>query len=534
MQNKSFLLTKIFRTIFVNYIGSVSILIFFYSLVMVPLQKEANLEVMHSEAKTLAGSISLICEDAMVSEDDSFIVEHNMEVVEKNKNIYEIIVAKRSGEYLQTKRNIWNFSTTIDSGLKIFEQSEEAYSIMDDKEKGKKFFHYVYPVHISGLDWGWIHISYSLDNYNEKMEIFYKSILMFLGALFVAIIFVSYSIARYLTTPILQLRESATLVAHGDLSVRADVRRDDEIGELARDFNMMISRLENTQVRLQQSHFELEQKVDERTAELVEKTKELELLNAELDIRIKNAVVKNTKQEQMLIQQSRLAAMGEMIGNIAHQWRQPLNALGLILQNLYYAQESGDLTKEHLERSMEKGKKLTENMSKTIDDFRNFFQPNKTVEKFNISTSIDGAFNLISASYKHNNISIDILVDDGIEIEGYPNEFAQVLLNILTNAKDALLINSINEPHVTINAYIDESTLHVSILDNAGGINDSILNKIFDPYFTTKEKDAGTGIGLYMSKMIIENNMHGKIFAINEKEGAKFIISVPIKVIQNA
>ena len=523
MQNRSFLLTKIFRTIFVNYIGSVSILIFFYSLVMVPLQKEANLEVMHSEAKTL-----------IQNEDDSFIIEHNIEVVEKNSNIYEIIVAKHSGEYLETQRDTWTFSKSIDANLKVYEQSNEAYSILKDDKNKRKFFHYVYPVQISGLEWGWIHISYSLEAYNEKMNDFYKSILMFLGALFVAIIFVSYSIARYLTAPILLLRESATLVAHGDLSVRADVRRNDEIGELARDFNMMISRLENTQVRLKQSHLELEQKVDERTVELIEKTKELEILNAELDVRIKDAVVKNTKQEQMLIQQSRLAAMGEMIGNIAHQWRQPLNALGLILQNLYYAQESGDLTQEYLERSMEKGQKLTENMSKTIDDFRNFFQPNKTVERFNVLASVYGAFNLISASYKNNNIGIDILVDDSIMIEGYPNEFAQVLLNVLTNAKDALLINNINESRVIIEAYLEKNILHVSILDNAGGIDEAILNKIFDPYFTTKDKDAGTGIGLYMSKMIIETNMHGNILALNEKEGAKFIISVPIKVIKNA
>ncbi len=534
MQSKSFLLTKIFRNIFINYIGSVSILIFFYSLVMVPLQKEANIEAMHSEAKTLAGSISLVCADAMISEDDSFIIEHNMEVMKKNSNIYKIIVAKRFDEYLETEKKTWKLSDTIDPNLKIFEQSQEAYSILDDKVKRRKYFHYVYPIDISGIQWGWIHISYSLDAYYEKMNTFYKSIFMFLAALFVAIVFVSYSIARYMTKPILKLRESANLVSRGDLSIRVDIDRDDEIGELAYDFNVMIERLEDTQVRLKKSHFELEQKVNERTAELIEKTKELEVLNTQLDIRIKDAVVKNTKQEQMLIQQSRLAAMGEMIGNIAHQWRQPLNALGLILQNLYYAHESGDLSKEYLERSIQKGQKLTENMSKTIDDFRNFFQPNKKVEQFNISISINDAYNLISASFRHNNIALDMHVDTDIEIEGYPNEFAQVLLNILTNAKDALLTNNINKPSVIIEAFKDENTLHVSILDNAGGINDDILNKIFDPYFTTKEKDAGTGIGLYMSKMIIENSMHGKIFARNKNEGAEFIILLPLKVGDNA
>jgi signal transduction histidine kinase len=500
---------------------------------MVPMQKEANLEVMHSEAKTLASSISLICADAMVTEDDSFIIEHNMEVVGKNSNIYEIIISKRRGNYLVAQLDEWRLSENIPESLAALEGSQEAYAIIYSGKFGKEVFHYVYPVDISGLDWGWIHISYALDSYNAKMHQSYQSLYILLGALFFATILVSYSIARSITTPILQLRESATLVAHGDLSERVAISRNDEIGELARDFNAMVEQLESTQKKLRHSHLELEKKVEDRTSELVEKTNELEILNSELDVRVKDAVIKNSEQEQMLIQQSRLAAMGEMIGNIAHQWRQPLNALSLILQNLYYAHEAGTLDKEQIERSMQKGKKLTENMSKTIDDFRNFFQPNKYVEVFNVRDSINSAYELISASYKNNNIVMEIKSDECIEVEGYPNEFAQVLLNLLTNAKDALLSNKIKNPHVSIETFVKQDLLHVEIQDNAGGINEKILAKIFDPYFTTKDKDAGTGIGLYMSKMIIENNMQGKIVASNEQEGARFSIIIPKKVVRD-
>ncbi len=528
MKSKNFLFSKIFRTIFIYYTLSVLILIFLYSLVMIPMQRETNIEVMHSEAKTLASSISLICADAMITEDDSFIVEHNLAVVNKNKNIYEIIVSKTSGEYLAAKHNNWTLAESIPNEFKKLEKNHATYAILYDKNIQKDVFHYVYPVNVSGINWGWIHISYYLDTYNQKMQNIYKSIIILLATLFIATLLVSYLIARYITSPILKLRASATLVANGNLSERVQIKRDDEIGELARDFNTMITQLENTQNKLQHSHFELEQKVNERTVELLEKTKELEQLNEELDVRIKDAVSKNSEQEQMLIQQSRLAAMGEMIGNIAHQWRQPLNALSLILQNLYYAQEAGELDEEYLQRSMQKGKKLTENMSKTIDDFRNFFQPNKISTHFNIYESVESAYDLVSASFKNNNICVDILVDKNIEIDGYPNEFAQVLLNLLTNAKDALKINNIQNPCVTISSNVINNTVYIDILDNAGGIDESILTKIFDPYFTTKDKDAGTGIGLYMSKMIIENNMGGKIVASNDKTGAKFTISLPL------
>lgn len=377
MQSKNFLFSKIFRTIFIYYALSVLVLIFLYSLVMIPMQKETNIEVMYSEAKTLASSISLICADAMITEDDSFIVEHNLAVVNKNSNIYEIIVSKNTGEYLTTTHNHWALQESIQKEFKELEKSYATYAILYENNIQKDIFHYVYPVNVSGVNWGWIHISYDLHTYNQKMQNIYKSIIILLGTLFIATLLVSYLIARYITSPILKLRESATLVANGDISERVQIKRDDEIGELARDFNTMITQLENTQKKLKQTHSELEQKVSERTVELLEKTKELEQLNEELDVRIKNAVSKNSQQEQMLIQQSRLAAMGEMTGNIAHQWRQPLNALSLILQNLYYAQEADELDKEYVQRAMQKGKKLTENMSKTIDDFRNFFQPNK-------------------------------------------------------------------------------------------------------------------------------------------------------------
>ncbi len=235
---------------------------------------------------------------------------------------------------------------------------------------------------------------------------------------------------------------------------------------------------------------------------------------------------KSRKNEQLLIQQSRQAAMGEMIGNIAHQWRQPLNSLGLVLQNIYFTYQMDDLNDEFMQKSVDKGKMLTSSMSKTIDDFRDFFKPNKLKEKFYISDIIHSSIELIDASYKNYNITLETNLDQDAIIHGYPGEFSQVILNILSNAKDALIDNKEENRIISISTHKNDDDVIIEIKDNAGGIPQEIITKIFDPYFTTKEEGKGTGIGLYMTKTIIENNMAGKISVENLSEGACFSITL--------
>jgi len=269
--------------------------------------------------------------------------------------------------------------------------------------------------------------------------------------------------------------------------------------------------------------------VQARTQELNKKSKELESLNKSLDHRIKEAVKTNSEQEQMLIQQSRSAAMGEMIGNIAHQWRQPLNALNLLMQNIYFAFESGELELEELERLTTKGERLMKNMSKTIDDFRDFFKPNKEKRVFDISEGIRQSVDLISVNYKSHNIKLEQKLDSKARVLGYENEFAQVVLNILANAKDIIKEKHIKDAEVSIESYCKDKKVIIEIQDNAGGVPEEILPKVFDPYFTTKHKDEGTGIGLYMSKTIIEKNMSGILSVSNKDAGACFTITLNLE-----
>jgi PAS domain S-box-containing protein len=248
-------------------------------------------------------------------------------------------------------------------------------------------------------------------------------------------------------------------------------------------------------------------------------------LNNNLHKMVAEAVNKNMEQERMLVQQSRLAAMGEMIGNIAHQWRQPINALTLMLANIQDAYEFNELDREYLVRTVHKGQSIIQRMSATIDDFRNFFKPDKEKQRFDIGDATEEAIKLIAQSFVNNEIEILLDKDNKpCSAFGYPNEFSQVVLNLLTNSKDAIVAKKI-AGKVRIKIGREGNTATISIQDNGGGIPEENLDKVFDPYFTTKE--SGTGIGLYMSKMIMRN-MDGDMTISNIEDGALVRITLPL------
>ncbi|OGU16278.1 MAG: hypothetical protein A2076_13580 [Geobacteraceae bacterium GWC2_53_11] len=238
------------------------------------------------------------------------------------------------------------------------------------------------------------------------------------------------------------------------------------------------------------------------------------------------AVESLRRQEHIMIQQNRQAAMGEMIGNIAHQWRQPLNTLGLLNQRLGFFYGSPNFNKEFLETSVSKSMELINYMSRTIDDFRTFFAADREMTTFQVNETVNKALSLVEASFKERRINMERDEAADVFINGYPNEYAQVLLNILINAKDAMIERNIESPWLKITVSSENGTSLVSIADNAGGIPEDIVEKIFDPYFTTKGPQQGTGVGLFMAKSIIENNMGGRLTVRNTDVGAEFLIEV--------
>jgi signal transduction histidine kinase len=258
--------------------------------------------------------------------------------------------------------------------------------------------------------------------------------------------------------------------------------------------------------------------------ELVSTKNKLHSLSQDLQERVDDEAAKRVEKEKLLLQQSKMAMMGEMIGAIGHQWRQPLNSLGIMVQDIEMAKKYGELTDEYLHEFKEESMRIIFTMSKTIDDFKSFYKTDKTEEIFCVESAIGEVLGILSAQLKIASISVVFDQTGRHEMIGLKNELKQVLLNLLSNAKDALLEKKPEEAFIKIECVQDNAKLIISIEDNGGGIKEESLGQIFEPYFTTKSETSGTGIGLYMSKEIVENHMNGKLEVQNTGNGAKFTI----------
>ncbi len=229
---------------------------------------------------------------------------------------------------------------------------------------------------------------------------------------------------------------------------------------------------------------------------------------------------------QLLIQQSKMAEMGSMVGVIAHQWKQPLNTIGLIVQDLADCYDYGELDSDMLHSQVDKAMQQVEFMGRTIDDFRNFFKPSKQVHRFGLTRCVNETVGLLKPQLDKNGVLIAVEGDPSIEVEGYENELKQVILNIINNAKDALLEKGIDQAKIDVSVKREDKCAVLRIGDNAGGIPEALLpDKLFEPFASTKG-EKGTGIGLALARQIVAK-MEGKISAANGSEGAVFEITIP-------
>jgi len=249
--------------------------------------------------------------------------------------------------------------------------------------------------------------------------------------------------------------------------------------------------------------------------ELSIKNQKLKELNETLEKKVQNQVIKNRQKDQILHQQSKLASMGEMIGNIAHQWRQPLSAISTAASGIKLQNELKILNTDTMNYSLDSIVQNTQTLSQTIDDFRDFFKEDKTKIYFQIENTLQKVLNLLSASFKNKGITI---VQNVIpcNLHDLENELTQALLNILSNAKDALEKISDEKKYIFIDIYNDNKKIYIKIKDTGGGIDKNIIEKIFEPYFTTKFNSQGIGIGLYMTQTIIVNHMKGELIVSNQ------------------
>lgn len=339
----------------------------------------------------------------------------------------------------------------------------------------------------------------------------YFNLLIFIAgfSVFLAAFLGGFFVSRRIIRPIERLVYAAEKIRTGDRSARVRVESDDELGMMAREFNAMADDVQNALKELEGHRDHLEMLVRERTEEVTCSMQQLKEAQAQL------------------IQQEKLVAMSEVLNNIAHQWRQPITSIGLIMANVRDDFEEGALDADGFESQMDKVDALLQRISRTIDEFRIFFASGEEKEPFYAQDVVRDCLELLKTSIEEASIQIEFTIGGDREIVGFRHEYAQVVQNILTNAKEALMQSKQEEKKIMITVGTSEDNRSKLIIeDNGPGIPEEIFGNVFEPYFTTKFKSDGTGIGLYMSKMVIEKNMGGEILAENVETGARFTVIV--------
>jgi len=253
-----------------------------------------------------------------------------------------------------------------------------------------------------------------------------------------------------------------------------------------------------------------------------------------LENQLKEALTKIDLLEKMMISQSRMAMMGEMIGMIAHQWRQPITIIGMVTNNAVIDLQVNEWEKEKLIQDLQSIDKQVHYLSHTIDDFRHFFRPNKLPQPITFHDISSEITTILGKNFETNQISLIFSGDFSLPFTTYKSELLQVFLNILNNAKDAFIENKITSPIININAQKIDNHIYFEIQDNAGGIRPEHLSHIFEPYFSTKDEKHGTGLGLYMSAIIIQKHIGGSIEAFSEDDGTVFKLSIPTQLTQES
>lgn len=409
---------------------------------------------------------------------------------------------------------------------------------------------YTTAARLKSVDWV-LAASYPQTNITQPIKTVRSFFIAAIAVASVALLVVVSGYMGYLTAPLKRFTRHLQQLPLKDGAERLfPVTSNDELGQMAKTFNELLIALDNQTEELHVQNANLEQEMGERQklqeelhlqnlnleGEIAERQKlqeelqleqrELATLNADLERRVTEELAKNREKDHQLLQQERLVVMGELLSALSHQWRQPINNVGLLIQQLQLAHAEGSLTSTAIDGFSTESLAIINALSRTLDDFRNFFQEDRQPTSFDPVARVEVVVNLARPTFEANGIQLDFQGEGDTRITGHCNEFTRALMTILGNAREVLQRRQIAAPRIIVRCTAQDGHAVVTIADNAGGIPQEAIERIFDPYFTTKFMSQGTGLGLFMCKTVIERVMHGSLTARNTAEGAEFKIEI--------
>jgi len=394
-------------------------------------------------------------------------------------------------QYVQQRKSVFNSELYKDVLSKNLEFKQVAFNSIEDKYKIG-----IYAV-IEKLGWKVV-VQEDFDYiFKEFIEIIW-SLLIFILFLILLTTYFSIKLSKSILKPLDVINDNMNQVSHGKKLKDITLTKYKELNYLINNFTLMDDKLKKRELAVEEE------------------------------------VRKNKIKDNQIFEQSKLASMGDMIGNIAHQWRQPLSIISTSATGIQLQKELNSLSDEKLFKACENINEQAQYLSATIDDFKNYIKGERVLENFDINSCVKSFINLIESSAKDNNIKLVLNLNEGLFIDGYRNELQQCLINIYNNAKDALEENNVSSKLFIINTYKSDDKIIITLHDNASGISDEIINNIFEPYFTTKHKNMGTGLGLHMAYNLIVDGMNGDISVYNDTlehndikyTGARFVIKL--------
>lgn len=432
---------------------------------------DVNFEMLSYSRAVYVGGVLIGVAGADILTEDTIDIVKTMKIYEGGTSFlfnrdFDIVAFSNDLDEIRYKKN------EVRIKEHLLEQPSDVLRYMDGKEE--------YILAFSEISNGWVlGISQpSKEVFSPTRGLVLMLTLLTIACILVAIVF-GIILARKLAKPILSASDELKLIEMGDYThniPKEFLERKDEIGE----FHNAILAIQSE---------------------------------------LKNEAEVNREKDVFMIYQSKQAKIGEMVGNISHQWKQPLNTINLILTNLYDDYKYQELDENEFEKTINTLRKIVDNMANTIKDFTDFLKPSKENTKFDLAEAIHMVLDLMEVSLKYNQISINVDVEPGMRILGLYNEFAHVLFNVLNNARDAIIASQVGEKYISIRTFSKDDEVVIEIKNTGDQIPAEIMEKLFQPYFTTKGDKDGTGVGLYISRIIVEQRMNGKIQLENAEDG---------------